>query len=37
MTKFNNTQDLITYAARLGEDAIVFGHRISKWSCKETI
>jgi len=31
MTKLNNTQDLITYVARLGDDAIVFGHRISEW------
>jgi len=31
MTEMNTNQDIIDYAARLGDDAIVIGHRISEW------
>ena len=29
-----NKQDIIDYAARLGDDAIVIGHRLSEWVSK---
>lgn len=31
MTQVNTTQDLITYTVRLGDDSIIFGHRLSEW------
>jgi len=31
MTQINTNQDVIDYATRLGDDAIVIGHRISEW------
>jgi ring-1,2-phenylacetyl-CoA epoxidase subunit PaaC len=30
-TETVNKQDIIDYAARLGDDAIVIGHRLSEW------
>ncbi len=34
MTQTNNKQDLIDYTVRLGDDAIVIGHRVSEWVSK---
>ena len=33
-TETVSTQDIIDYAARLGDDAIVIGHRLSEWVSK---
>ena len=33
-TEIVNKQDIIDYAARLGDDAIVIGHRLSEWVSK---
>jgi len=34
MTQINAKQDLIDYTVRLGDDAIVIGHRVSEWVSK---
>lgn len=31
MIQTNTIQDLITYTVRLGDDSIIFGHRLSEW------
>lgn len=31
MTQKSTAQDLITYTVRLGDDSIIFGHRLSEW------
>lgn len=31
MTQANTAQDLITYTVRLGDDSVIFGHRLSEW------
>ncbi len=31
MTQSNSKQDLLTYTVRLGDDAIILGHRLSEW------
>ncbi len=31
MTQSNSKQDLLTYTLRLGDDAIILGHRLSEW------
>lgn len=31
MSQTNTAQDLITYTVRLGDDSVIFGHRLSEW------